>query len=200
MQRFKFLTENINPYERQVNPNYYRRLYITGRPPFDLSNRQWNILPQDLKDANQQEDMYLYLQGWEASRRGDAANPYDNQHFAYRWDRGFTDHQMRVANPPRTRECAVISASHRDFNNWKRSIFDMAHVEMITSGEFIHTNGNNNQTTRYRAICYVQDCFGQMFNDYVITDRTNEILMGHDTYLIDHINELINEVARHTRR
>ena len=100
------------------------------------------------------------------------------------------------------RQCAVIAASIRDFNSWKRSIFDMAHVQMITSGEFIHTNGNNNVSTRYRAICYVQDCFGQMFNDYVITDRTNEILMRdyHDDYIINHINELINEVQRHTRR
>ena len=97
-------------------------------------------------------------------------------------------------------QCAVISASHRDFNSWKRSIFDMAYVQMINSGEFLHINGNNGVTTKYRAICYVQDCFNQMWDDYVITTRTNEILMGHDTYLIEHVNELIGEVRLNTRR
>ena len=130
-----------------------------------------------------------------------AANPYDNQHFAYRWDRGFTDSQM-IFHPPRTRECAVITASHRDFNNWKRSIFDMAHVRMITSSEFIHTNGNNNVRTRYIAITETFQCQGHMYDDYVITQRTNEILMRdfHDDYVINHINELINEVRIHIRQ
>ena len=78
----------------------------------------------------------------------------------------------------------------------------MAHVEMITSGEFIHTNGNNNVRTRYIAITEVYQCQGHMYDDYVITRRTNEILMRdfHDDYVINHINELINEVQRHTRR
>ena len=212
MKTFKFLNNTINQFDldyptarryadRTINNELYGRLTITI-PPAGLSHYQWNILPQDLKDAHQQEDMYLYLQGWEASRRGDATNPWDNPRIASMWNRGFTDYQMRIANPPRIRKCAVITASHRDFNNWKRSIFDMAYVQMINSGEFLHINGNNGVTTKYRAICYVQDCFGQMFNDYVITDRTNEILMRdyHDDYIINHINELINEVQRHTRR
>ena len=170
-------------------------------PPAGLSHYQWNILPQDLKDAHQQEDMYLYLQGWEASRRGDASNPYDNQYFAYRWNRGFTDHQMRVANPPRTRQCAVITASIRDFNNWKRSIFDMAHVYMITSGRFEHTNGNNGVVTTYIAITEVHQCQGHMYDDYLITRRTNELLSHpYDDEVINHINELIAEVSRCTRR
>ena len=202
MQRFKFLKENTNPYDREINPNYYRRLTITF-PPAGLSHYQWNILPQDLKEqaeTGNHHDMLIYLDGWQSSRCNIVVNPYSNPHTASVWDRGFTDHQIRVANPPRIRECAVISASLRDFNNWKREIFDIANVQMITSGEFIHTNGNNNVTTRYRAILSSRDCFGQMFNDYVLTPRTNEILERdfHDDYIMNHINDIINEVSRHT--
>ena len=78
----------------------------------------------------------------------------------------------------------------------------MAHVEMITSGEFIHTNGNNNVRTRYIAITEAHQCQGQMYDDYISTPRTNEIIARdfHDDYVINHIFELINEVRLHTRR
>ena len=201
MMNFKFLTNNVDPYSREVNPNYYRRVTITI-PPAGLSHYQWNILPQDLKDEAEGgnfTNMMLYIQGWEASRRGDAANPYDNQHFAYRWDRGFTDHQMRVANPPRTRECAVIASSVRDFNHWREGLFNRSSVFIITNRDFTHTNGNNNQTTEYIAITTINDCQGLMFDDCVRTNRISEILMSGNEDTINHIQELRDEVRLHIR-
>ena len=98
------------------------------------------------------------------------------------------------------RECAVIASSIRDFNNWKREIFDLNFVNMITSGCFTHTNGNNGVITRYRAITNVNHCWGQIFDDYVLTDRISDILASryHDT--MNDIRQLIVEVRLHIRR
>jgi len=101
----------------------------------------------------------------------------------------------------RIRECAVISASIRDFNLWKRQNFDLNNVNMVTSGEFLHTNGNYNVTTRYRAITDVHECRGLFFDDYTKTDRTNELLNHtYDEYMVNHIRQVIVEVRLHTRQ
>jgi len=101
----------------------------------------------------------------------------------------------------RIRECAVISASIRDFNLWKRQNFDLNNVNMVTSGEFLHTNVNYNVTTRYRAITHVHECRGLFFDDYTKTDRTNELLNHtHDEYMVNHIRQVIVEVRLHTRQ
>jgi hypothetical protein len=44
-------------------------------PPFGISHRHWNMLPQDLR-GGEREDMLLYIQGWEAARNANYNNPH----------------------------------------------------------------------------------------------------------------------------
>jgi hypothetical protein len=99
----------------------------------------------------------------------------------------------------RIRECAVIASSIRDFNNWRNETFDRSGVFIITNRDFTHTNGNNNQTTRYKAIISIYDCRGLMFDDYITTDRIEDILSSGFEDTIDSIRQLIVEVNLHTR-
>ena len=99
----------------------------------------------------------------------------------------------------RTRECAVIASSMGDFNNWRNETFDRNSIFIITNRDFTHLNGNNNQTTRYRAISRIDDCYGLTFDDYITTDRIEDILLSGYEDTIDHIRQLIVEVNLHTR-
>ena len=100
------------------------------------------------------------------------------------------------------REVAVISASLRDFANWKRDNFTPTEVMLNTGGEFLYIDPHNNVLTRYRAILNVSDCRGLFFNEYISTNRTMEILSReyHDDYIINHINDIISEVRLPTRQ
>ena len=100
---------------------------------------------------------------------------------------------------PRTRECAVIASSIRNFNNWRNETFDRSSVFIITNRDFTHLNGNNNQTTRYRSITRIDDCYGLTFDDYILTDRIHNILSSGYNETIDHIHQLVDEVNLHTR-
>jgi hypothetical protein len=93
----------------------------------------------------------------------------------------------------------ILSSSIRDFNNWRNETFDRSGVFIITNRDFTHTNGNNNQTTRYRAITRIDDCYGLMFDDYITTDRIEDIILSGYEDTIDHIRQLIVEVNLHTR-
>jgi hypothetical protein len=95
----------------------------------------------------------------------------------------------------RTRECAVIASSIRNFNNWRNETFDRSSVFIITNRDFTHLNGNNNQTTRYRAITTINDCRGYMFDDYILTDRIHDILSSGYNETIDYIHQLVDEVG-----
>lgn len=99
---------------------------------------------------------------------------------------------------PRTRECAVIASSVADFNHWRTGLFDRNDVFIITNRDFTHTNGNNNQTTRYTAITRINDCRGLTFDDYITTNRIGDILLSGYEDTIDHIRQLIVEVNIHT--
>ena len=99
----------------------------------------------------------------------------------------------------RTRECAVIASSMEDFNNWRNETFDRNSIFIITNRDFTHLNGNNNQTTRYRAISRIDDCYGLTFDDYITTDRIEDILSSVFDDTIDSIRQLIVEVNLHTR-
>ena len=104
-----------------------------------------------------------------------------------------------LLSTPSTRECAVIASSVQDFNNWRNETFDRSSVFIITNRDFTHLNGNNNQTTRYRAISRIDDCYGLTFDDYITTDRIEDILASVFDDTIDHIRRLIVEVNLHTR-
>ena len=104
-----------------------------------------------------------------------------------------------LLSTPSTRECAVIASSVQDFNNWRNETFDRSSVFIITNRDFTHLNGNNNQTTRYRAISRIDDCYGLTFDDYITTDRIEDILSSVFDDTIDSIRQLIVEVNLHTR-
>lgn len=75
--------------------------------PEGISNRHWNMLPQDLRDATEQE-MLCYIQGWEDSRSNVETNPYHDRTRRNLWNRGFLRRRGRTGmnygnvnpNPP----------------------------------------------------------------------------------------------------
>ena len=63
-------------------------LPVRTDPPFGISNRHWNMLPQDLR-GGEREDIELYIEGWEAARHANYNNPYHDQLRGEVWNRGF---------------------------------------------------------------------------------------------------------------
>jgi hypothetical protein len=63
-------------------------LPLSPDPPFGISRRHWNMMPQDLRGATLQE-MECYIQGWEASARADYNNPYHDMIRGELWNRGW---------------------------------------------------------------------------------------------------------------
>jgi hypothetical protein len=64
-------------------------------PPFNLSHRHWNMLPQDLRGATLQE-MECYINGWEDARNNAEANPYHDRTRRNLWNRGFLRWRGRI--------------------------------------------------------------------------------------------------------
>jgi hypothetical protein len=56
--------------------------------PEGISNRHWNMLPQDLR-GGERDDMILYIEGWESARDANYNNPYPDQLRGEVWNRGF---------------------------------------------------------------------------------------------------------------
>ena len=104
-----------------------------------------------------------------------------------------------IPTTPRTRECAVIASSVQDFNYWRNGTFDRSHAFIVTNRDFLHTNGVSGIPTRYRAITRIDDCYGLTFDDYITTDRIEDILLSGYEDTVDHIRQLICEVNLHTR-
>jgi len=96
---------------------------VQADPPFNLSRRHWNLLPQDLRGATLQE-MECYIQGWEASARADYNNPYDDIEYRELWNRGYMRWSRRTRinygnvnpNPP-------IDETYPEFYNTDELIF-----------------------------------------------------------------------------
>jgi len=92
-------------------------------PPFNLSHRHWNILPQDLRGATLQE-MECYIRGWEDARVYCEANPYHDRVRSQLWNRGFLACQnrrglnYRSANPD-----PPIDETYPEFYNTDELIF-----------------------------------------------------------------------------
>ena len=63
-------------------------LPVRTDPPFGISNRHWNMLPQDLR-GGEREGMENYIEGWEAARHANYNNPYPDQLRGEIWNRGF---------------------------------------------------------------------------------------------------------------
>jgi hypothetical protein len=63
-------------------------LPLSPEPPFGISRRHWNMMPQDLRNGPT-EDMEIYIQGWESARDANYNNPYNNHIPAELWNRGW---------------------------------------------------------------------------------------------------------------
>jgi hypothetical protein len=81
VNQFKFLQSND--------------VVITNQePPFGISRRHWNLLPQDLRGSSPRH-MEVYIEGWEACRNSIIVNPYmginDTEIIEWRelWNRGY---------------------------------------------------------------------------------------------------------------
>lgn len=61
---------------------------VADEPPFGISYRHWNILPQDLR-GGERENMELYIEGWESARINVNINPYMNIENREMWNRGY---------------------------------------------------------------------------------------------------------------
>jgi len=65
-------------------------LPLSPDPPFGISRRHWNMMPQDLR-GGEREDIELYIEGWEAARIANYNNPYHDilTNRPERWNRGW---------------------------------------------------------------------------------------------------------------
>ena len=61
---------------------------VADEPPFGISYRHWNILPQDLR-GGEIEDMLLFIEGWESARINVSINPYMDIENREMWNRGY---------------------------------------------------------------------------------------------------------------
>ena len=63
-------------------------------PPFNISRRHWNMLPQDLRGGTQRH-MEVYIEGWEAFRNNITISPYagiwdpEFNELNHLWNRGY---------------------------------------------------------------------------------------------------------------
>jgi hypothetical protein len=79
----------------------YIPLQITHAPPEGISNRHWNMLPQDLRGGSPRH-MEVYIEGWEATRNNITVNPYiginDNEviEWSELWSRGRLAYHNRI--------------------------------------------------------------------------------------------------------
>jgi len=96
MKDFKFFEK-----QERVFTEYMDRMddYFLGgitEPPYGLSRRHWNILPEDIKRMSSVE-MNAYIEGWETRNTGHVFNPYpDDFRLGNIWTRGWTRRQNRV--------------------------------------------------------------------------------------------------------
>lgn len=63
-------------------------------PPYGISNRHWNMLPQDLRGTTEQE-MESFIQGWEDGRIVGVVNPYRDRTRRNLWNRGYLECNRR---------------------------------------------------------------------------------------------------------
>jgi len=66
----------------------------TVEPPFGISRRHWNMLPQDLRGTTEQE-MESFIQGWEDGRIVGVVNPYRDRTRRNLWNRGYLECNRR---------------------------------------------------------------------------------------------------------
>ena len=117
VNQFKFLQSNdATDYVHVGQPE----------PPFGISRRHWNMMPQDLRDGAHENRIY-YMMGWEAARDDNYNNPYVDPIPAELWNRGWhawswrqtrTGQNFRNVNPD-----PPIDETYPEFYNTDELIF-----------------------------------------------------------------------------
>ena len=103
----------------------YIPLQITHAPPEGISNRHWNMLPQDLR-GGEREDMELYIQGWESAQDANYNNPYINPIPAELWNRGWHawwERRNREVEPEQELVTRVYTERDMEYYNTDELIF-----------------------------------------------------------------------------
>ena len=85
----------IKPFKLLKGYTYSDEYTLTlPEPPFGISRRHWNMLPQDLRGETQRH-MEVYIEGWEAYRNNITVNPYigindpEVIEWNHLWNRGY---------------------------------------------------------------------------------------------------------------
>jgi hypothetical protein len=103
---FKFLQDN----KERVFTDYMDQMddYFLGgiqnNPPYQLSRRHWNLLPQRLRNGPGR-DIADYIDGWEARRNNNLNNSHHTDlHRAELWNSGFWDCANRMGTNDQVEE------------------------------------------------------------------------------------------------
>jgi hypothetical protein len=94
-------------------------------PPYGISNRHWNMLPQDLR-GGEREDMLLYIEGWEASSQANYNNPYPDQLRGEVWNRGWHawfERNNREVEPERELVTRVYTERDMEYYHTEEFLF-----------------------------------------------------------------------------
>ena len=85
----------IKPFKLLKGYTYSDEYTLQQEPPFNISRRHWNMLPQDLRGGTLIH-METYIEGWEAARNNITINPYEGNindpmvtEWIELWNRGF---------------------------------------------------------------------------------------------------------------
>jgi hypothetical protein len=131
--------------------NVLNELY--QEPPFNISRRHWNMLPQDIRGGDEL-NMLLYIEGWEAAVRSDHNNPYDDMIRALMWNRGwsacwnrrngrtYTERDMEYYHTDEFVFCDVTEERYNLANDLPYKIMLFRHIENgnTIEGNYIHPN------------------------------------------------------------
>jgi len=85
---------NLIPFKFFKGKVYTDEYTILNEPPFGISRRHWNMLPQDLRGVTP-EEMDSFIQGWEDGRIVSVVNPYRDRTRRNLWNRGYLECNRR---------------------------------------------------------------------------------------------------------
>jgi hypothetical protein len=92
-------------------------------PPFGISRRHWNMLPQDLRGATP-EEMDSFIQGWEDGRIVGVVNPYRDRIRRNLWNRGYLEcNRRRVQNFRNVNPEPPIDETYPEYYNTDEFVF-----------------------------------------------------------------------------
>ena len=111
-------------------------LPVRTDPPFGISHRHWNMLPQDLR-GGEREDIELYIEGWEASARADYNNPYPDQLRGEVWNRGWHAWFERRNGETYTERDMEHYHADREFFNRRTRVYTERDMEYYHTEEFL---------------------------------------------------------------